>query len=1122
MARDIEPAKRGDLIGHFVGERFECVTPLVRHLEGARQIPPVESGRALQDKPDTDRIDNAPPHQETEVSARPEAPRRATQKQPQAEAAKRATQKTPAIQPPERATKPVEATSSERLTKPVTGGVPFPDRPTDSVFMDPVVMADDSFFDDANFAADAPTINEPLPVLGKAEGPAKPPTAKVPAAPAAKVPTGKVPAAPPRTPTRRVAASAAPVVPSPADTVFEAKPLEAAPTLDNQEMSIDTELPSFNDEPAVEEDTSLVRKQQATERPTTKVEPRTDVKPTTGRRPGEVVRDTVNFYNQTSSLKDIIEQVMAEEPPVIKGMLPKDPLKPANVAPPSDFLNSDNLPASLMDDEEETDMSPTQSDDRRLGTERLPAAASADGLAPTADDSFDNVGNSSLETVFDFNDTGAEVPAAPVSKAAPKAPTNKVPAKPAVSPVERPPKVPTAKVRPPEPELPMPEAVGGDFLSNDEFPSAAGDRITPEFLATPEVAAAPPAAPAPPPAVPLSRAAMSPTLHQMEAEAMALNGRTVALPPPPDRKSTAKTTPPTRVPTAPVAQRAPSDRQQAVPAPTASAKPLTGKVPPAVKPLTGKVPPAPATLPEAKTEIGLPTAARVPAPASAAKRPDVGQREALRPTHAGDLAAKATAPVVPAARTPTAKQAPVPGKAEGPTPPAKPSTKLPVPSKAEGPVPSAEQPQEALVGGGGSGETTVIVEPRQMMPTTNAVAQSAKPPAVTVSPTKPEPASASLTGAAAEAAASTTIFDVPLQKLEAAKAAGRVPTTRVAQIKPDAVAATPGKVEAPKPARVPAVVAAKMDEVSRRLKQDRLDTRKLIESAEAVLAKLKGLKFTPPRRIAREETGRRASTLLSTGAAVSASAPAAKAEAPLSVGASQPGAQARLGGSEAADAPISGGPDFRSNSYDAGGGAGTIEQRDLRGYRPPTERVSFDELLLGQAPDSGLPPRDSAAHSRRETVRREAVPREPATRKNDKPYDDMDIDTLLAAASVRPESESARRAAVGPVLSGPEGPPPAYQSEPVDEPPPRPEQPRAPQSPKMTSVLAKELDGMLRQMAADSARLPQEPVQDKIAPRSVGISFLDGPLWQTLLGLAGMSAFLTALFILIWFFLIKG
>ena len=77
----------------------------------------------------------------------------------------------------------------------------------------------------------------------------------------------------------------------------KARAQELAP----EELKIETgALPNLS---AEDEETSLAEKDSEPEKITTKVEP----KPAAPAQPGQVVRDTVNFYNQTMALRDLLE-----------------------------------------------------------------------------------------------------------------------------------------------------------------------------------------------------------------------------------------------------------------------------------------------------------------------------------------------------------------------------------------------------------------------------------------------------------------------------------------------------------------------------------------------------------------------------------------------------------------------------------------------------------------------------------------------------------------------------------------------------------------------------------------------------------------------------------------------
>ena len=66
------------------------------------------------------------------------------------------------------------------------------------------------------------------------------------------------------------------------------------------------------------------------------------------------------------------------------------------------------------------------------------------------------------------------------------------------------------------------------------------------------------------------------------------------------------------------------------------------------------------------------------------------------------------------------------------------------------------------------------------------------------------------------------------------------------------------------------------------------------------------------------------------------------------------------------------------------------------------------------------------------------------------------------------------------------------------------------------STLSDDLSQLLSQ-AARSTRIHNAPKADNIPSEDSNLELTEGPLWQSLLGIAGMSAFLVALLVWVWF-----
>ncbi|MCL4730898.1 MAG: hypothetical protein KJ044_10745, partial [Planctomycetes bacterium] len=288
MPRELGQAKRADLTGHFVGEPSEQVSSLTRFLVAAAQLqPPPEDAGGGNGRPGTDtevagHQTAAPPrHHDTEVAPHPrggngqardtvhdtvfDSPLPTLDLSPEAMTPEPME---PELAPEPMGVAPVEApplgARTEMLRPPPVAAPAQPLAPAPLLASEPEAL--DSIPDFASPEHDAPAPEDED---------AEPVTDKLP--PRSLVSVTPLPDLPP------------PV--SSADTgmlTMEAETISPADQLTVEELRAD-------------EDTHLQAGMDPSEKITSKVEPKRDIDPRS-QDPNAVVRDTVNFYNQTQSL----------------------------------------------------------------------------------------------------------------------------------------------------------------------------------------------------------------------------------------------------------------------------------------------------------------------------------------------------------------------------------------------------------------------------------------------------------------------------------------------------------------------------------------------------------------------------------------------------------------------------------------------------------------------------------------------------------------------------------------------------------------------------------------------------------------------------------------------------
>jgi hypothetical protein len=114
------------------------------------------------------------------------------------------------------------------------------------------------------------------------------------------------------------------------------------------------------------------------------------------------------------------------------------------------------------------------------------------------------------------------------------------------------------------------------------------------------------------------------------------------------------------------------------------------------------------------------------------------------------------------------------------------------------------------------------------------------------------------------------------------------------------------------------------------------------------------------------------------------------------------------------------------------------------------------------------------------------------------PYEDMSLNELVSASTRNESASQSRRTPSGRRILEDEQVSWRTSTRPVG------------------NSLSDDLSKLLSE-AAKSTRIHNAPKADNIPAKEPGLEFTEGPLWQSLLGIAGVTAFLAALFIWVWF-----
>lgn len=366
MPRELGLAKRADLTGHFPGEPSEQVSSLTNFLVQSSQIAPPEAGtHGGNGKHGTDtevsgRQTEVPmTRQGTEVSGRLhpggngvggdtvfDTPLAALEMEPEAMEPEPLLSPEPMDAPPEPArvmqqAAPARGLPTEALRPPPVAPPAPALSPAEPELMAAEPEALDSIPDFASPEHDAP--------LQEEDDGGEPVTDKL----------------PPRPANRPVD------LPPPANAgdtgmlTMEAESLPADERLTLDELRAD-------------EDTHLQVGADPSEKITSKVEPRVDMDPRS-RDPDAVVRDTVNFYNQTQSLHQ--RQAAGQAKPVVEGTVPLAP-RPREFedSPSRRFTPPPPLPAQSLAAEPEALPESMSFDDDLMSPEPSPDLAADDDV----------------------------------------------------------------------------------------------------------------------------------------------------------------------------------------------------------------------------------------------------------------------------------------------------------------------------------------------------------------------------------------------------------------------------------------------------------------------------------------------------------------------------------------------------------------------------------------------------------------------------------------------------------------------------------------------------------------------------------------------------------------------
>ncbi|KAA0217998.1 hypothetical protein EDM80_02240 [bacterium] len=346
MARDIGKARKADLSGHFAGEQHDALAPLVRFLIGARQLNDVEEGKT---PGSGDTSLNLAAASGTDTEAYPAAHVMNNGHEGNGHARPPAGELAPA---PEAET---DVFGDEILRQPEQELTPAPleaapdDAPTpgNETAIDVAPVSSSDTVHDDTLRAEPESALAPEPEAAPLSLDATEPGFAL--APEAE----EVSAADTVFDTRLPEPEAAPPTVRPE---AETRILTPREVKREQELSPETDkletgklklAPEDMGEPAVEEETSVVKSADDPEKITTKVDPNSAA----AKAPqGGVMRDTVNFYNQTQALRDLLDGSPRPVPALPPGTtttkipVPGRPIAQADLVPLENDAGQDELP----------------------------------------------------------------------------------------------------------------------------------------------------------------------------------------------------------------------------------------------------------------------------------------------------------------------------------------------------------------------------------------------------------------------------------------------------------------------------------------------------------------------------------------------------------------------------------------------------------------------------------------------------------------------------------------------------------------------------------------------------------------------------------------------------------
>lgn len=357
--REVGKAKKGDLNGHFAGEQRDAVSPLVRFLVNARQVADAEEGRAL----NNDGTAVIERHADTE--AYPAVMQRVQGNGHHGnghagENGNGAASLAPAMEPQQDADlfgdpiapEPANGTETALGLEPASSGDTVHDTPLapEPAGQPELAASPEPEMQPLSLDATEPGMTLDSPAADtvfdqRIEPEAAPDTVySPPLKPAAPSDIAPAPRAAADTEAQTRVMSPKDLKARAAELVPEELKLETGPIA---KLSPDDDILKDDSD----EETSAAKKGDEPEKITTKVEP----KPAAPAQPGQVVRDTVNFYNQTMALRDLMEANARPAPnitPIATQKLPGPLDKPGvpiathKIPAPPEIAARQNMPAN--------------------------------------------------------------------------------------------------------------------------------------------------------------------------------------------------------------------------------------------------------------------------------------------------------------------------------------------------------------------------------------------------------------------------------------------------------------------------------------------------------------------------------------------------------------------------------------------------------------------------------------------------------------------------------------------------------------------------------------------------------------------------------------------------------